>query len=377
LFLIGSPRCAVGARRPFARNELYSYCPDEFLAVDFRKQLAAQELIAYRPDVACLQVRRPLSGAAPAAAPDPPRRMGPPQEVTQDVFDTWLAPLLAAHGFVGSYTQKTGSSAIGCATFVAARRWRIAATHAVDLTAEWAECPDLAALVNGPSEVAARLKRGLERSTTVAQAMLLESVGEGAPRRLWLLNTHLFGHPDATHVRLVQVCSLMRKAARLAAKKTVGGPAPGLVLCGDFNSLPDEGVRELLEKGAVGKEHPDWRRGTRFKPIDNRKDREQAWFDTLEAAAQSFDDLAAEVCGDIAVPAALVQACRETSITFCTDQTQQVVDYIYFSAEALAEDAGAGAFPDFDAAALTAEGGLPSRSFPSDHVALVQDLVWR
>ncbi|MFZ9131827.1 MAG: hypothetical protein ACO21B_01100, partial [Gemmobacter sp.] len=51
----------------------------------------------------------------------PPRRMGPPQEVTQDVFDTWLAPLLAAHGFAGSYTQKTGSSAIGCATFVAAR----------------------------------------------------------------------------------------------------------------------------------------------------------------------------------------------------------------------------------------------------------------
>ena len=77
------------------------------------------------------------------------------------------------------------------------------------------------------------------------------------------------------------------------------------------------------------------------------------------------------------MPAALVQACRETRITFCTDQTQQVVDYIYFSGESFAEDAGAGAFPDFAAAALTAEGGLPSRSFPSDHVALVQDLVWR
>ncbi|KAJ1493942.1 Endonuclease/exonuclease/phosphatase [Baffinella frigidus] len=246
------------ASTPFARESLYHYCPDEFLSVDFRKQLAVQEIIAYRPDVACLQ------------------------EVTEDVFLTWLQPVLDAQGFEGRYTQKTGNSAIGCATFVRRSRWHVKATHAVDLASEWKECPDLAEMVNGPSDVAGRLKRGLERSTTVAQ---VERLAKQKPA------------PD--------------------------GSEPGIILCGDFNSLPEEGV-----------------------------------------------------CADLSVRPMLVQACRDTPTTYCTDTTQQVVDYIYFSGGTLKEDEDVGRFPDYPLSALTADGGLPSRCFPSDHVVLVQDLVW-
>ena len=48
------------------------------------------------------------------------------------------------------------------------------------------------------------------------QAVLLEHLPEeegGEKRELWMLNTHLFGHPDATHVRLVQACTLMRQVS--------------------------------------------------------------------------------------------------------------------------------------------------------------------
>ena len=47
------------------------------------------------------------------------------------------------------------------------------------------------------------------------------------------------------------LCWGVFQVEKLAAKqkKSPDGAGPNIVLCGDFNSLPEEGVRELLENG--------------------------------------------------------------------------------------------------------------------------------
>jgi hypothetical protein len=68
---------------------------------------------------------------------------------------------------------------------------------------------------------ALQLTKALERSTTMAQVLLLTPVANsatnsGANRQiLCAVNTHLFGHPDATHVRVFQAATLMRHVERV------------------------------------------------------------------------------------------------------------------------------------------------------------------
>ena len=82
------------ASTKFAREQLYGYCPASALSVDYRKQLAAWELMGYNSDVLCLQ------------------------EVSQDVYDTYLEPVLRSKGYSGVYSNKISPhTKIGCATF--------------------------------------------------------------------------------------------------------------------------------------------------------------------------------------------------------------------------------------------------------------------
>jgi mRNA deadenylase 3'-5' endonuclease subunit Ccr4 len=82
------------ASTKFAREQLYGYCPASALSVDYRKQLAAWELMGYSADVLCLQ------------------------EVSQDVYDTYLEPVLRSKGYSGVYSNKISPhTKIGCATF--------------------------------------------------------------------------------------------------------------------------------------------------------------------------------------------------------------------------------------------------------------------
>lgn len=39
----------------YCRDDLYGYCPIEYLAVDYRKQLLIKEIMGYHADIICLQ----------------------------------------------------------------------------------------------------------------------------------------------------------------------------------------------------------------------------------------------------------------------------------------------------------------------------------
>ena len=286
-----------------------------------------------------------------------------------------------------------------------------------------------------------------QRSTTMAQVLLLapvstRSTGEGPRPTLCVVNTHLFGHPDATHVRLFQALSFMRHVERIsgrfAASSASSDSALAVVVCGDFNSQPEEGVRDLLTGGHVSADHSDWQRAARFRLIESRAEREANWFKSasddgrqgaksignagnesterevdskggatnadgetkgaqggasavndaddadVEAVAGSeglglgFDaqEGAADLALDLSQGIRLEQGCRELPFTFCTATCAQVVDYIYFSPSHLKCDTDLSPFPAHSMESVTKNTAIPSVCFPSDHIALVQDLVW-
>lgn len=58
------------------------------------------------------------------------------------------------------------------------------------------------------------------------------------PKHVVVSNTHLFYHPMADHIRLLQAYAICHK---LDEVRRVGGNADPLIICGDFNSGPLSG----------------------------------------------------------------------------------------------------------------------------------------
>ena len=81
--------------------------------------------------------------------------------------------------------------------------------------------------------------------TTIAQLTILEPVTQagGAEGPLCLLNTHLFFHPQAPHIRSLHVAAMLAEAHALA--ESAAGQlsrAPTLLFCGDLNSDINDGM---------------------------------------------------------------------------------------------------------------------------------------
>lgn len=94
-----------------------------------------------------------------------------------------------------------------------------------------------------------------------------EGAGAHPARPLVVGNTHLFFHPQAAHVRIIQAHALLAAAAAFAREHTAGPqqPEPGFVLCGDLNSEPFDGAAEYLLRGSLGADHPEWVSGRLFR----------------------------------------------------------------------------------------------------------------
>lgn len=101
------------------------------------------------------------------------------------------------------------------------------------------------------------LKRILQR-TTILQLVELEELASG--RRLVMANTHLYFHPNADHIRLVQSIAGLRLAQHLASNSKDQGNLDGaaLVFCGDFNSCPGSGVFELMTLQRIDEDNEAW-----------------------------------------------------------------------------------------------------------------------
>lgn len=81
---------------------------------------------------------------------------------------------------------------------------------------------------------------------------------------------HIHWDPEFCDVKLIQtmmlsneIKTLLDEASHGIPGRTHGGKGDGsiipLLLCGDFNSLPDSGVIEFLSSGRVAMDHPDFK----------------------------------------------------------------------------------------------------------------------
>ncbi|CAG0878630.1 unnamed protein product, partial [Darwinula stevensoni] len=179
-----------------SREHLFPTCPPYALAMDYRRQLLFKEITGYRGDLICLQ------------------------EVDTKVFQYDFLPTFSCLGYSGLFCRKGGLVAEGLAVFFQNSKFRLVGEHSFSLSEELQTNPVLDDLFSVLQRNQKLLERALQRTTTF-QVVLLESV-KVKGKYLFVGNTHLYFHPDADHIRLIQAATCMRLIEALIAEKFSG-----------------------------------------------------------------------------------------------------------------------------------------------------------
>ncbi len=192
--------------------------------------------------------------------------------------------------------------------------------------------------------------RGHHQRHSLAQVAHLRRRDTGV--EFLVANTHLFWNPAATDVKIFQAHYLATRISELNVRRLP------VVLCGDFNSLPNSAVLQLLRSGALQSSHPEYVKYC--------------------AAKHSAFDFSIPIRFD-------VKPCG--CFTNYVGHFKGCIDYVALHGCALVSQTVVGATGEFDYAIVAREdfentggndgGGpsvyplLPSLEWPSDHLALL------
>ncbi|XP_032598898.1 2',5'-phosphodiesterase 12 [Drosophila grimshawi] len=308
----------------YARNTLFPYCPANALKMDYRKQLFIKELVGYKADLMCLQ------------------------EVDLKIFEHDLRPVLeqSPYGYDGIMTPK-GNCAEGIAIFYRSSRFKLLNKYDLHLGDNLSTLPIFAGLWNKIKQNEMLALRICERSTTL-QLCLLQLKDSG--RYLLVANTHLYFHPDADHIRLLQIgfsLIFVEHIYKLAMREQKIDPSNiGLIFCGDFNSVPECGIYKLMTERFVGSDFVDWR-------------------SNVEEAVQDVE---------LRQPFQMNSACGTPDYTNYTTLFAACLDYIFYESDRfnLVQSV-----PLPSVEQLSEHQAIPSITFPSDHVSLIADLAFK
>ncbi|KAK6619211.1 hypothetical protein RUM44_003593 [Polyplax serrata] len=301
-----------------AKSSLFTYCDPNYLDICYRTGLIFKELSGYNGDVICLQ------------------------EVEKKFYTTHLRPFLENLGFNGVFNEKEGSKE-GCATFYNTNKFRI--IH----SAQHIYCEELTsnAIFKDIKEKISSNVKLMERVTslpTQLQTTVLEWFTV-CDELIIVGNTHLYFHPDADHIRLLQGIigfQLLLQTAK-EQKQMYPNKNVSIIFCGDFNSTPDCGIFKFMTQGSVSQDVSDWESNIEEK-IEN----------------VSFSH-----------SLAMESACGAPEFTNYTEGFKACLDYIYFEANRLSLKSFV---PLPKEEVLQKEVAIPSSSFPSDHIPLIADL---
>jgi len=229
--------------------ELYPYLSPEAADAEYRLPLAMEDIRMASPDVVALQ------------------------EVDKKWYETFWAPQMRAAGYVpvGGLTEKTGLTREGCAMFCRGDAWSVVRTEEVGLNTP-GPMPEERDTSDWVQSRQPHLANALSKVNTVAQLAVLESVpgssSAAGSSSVVVANTHLFFHPGAVHLRVMQARWLLRHAEGMRCRWIEGegaGKKAGLVVCGDFNGEPFDGVIRFIREGALGAGDTDWALGSVFR----------------------------------------------------------------------------------------------------------------
>lgn len=219
----------------FSRTELFPYCPAFALAIDYRKLLFIREILGYHADICCLQ------------------------EVDAKVFDLDLTLCLGDDGMNG-LLQKKGETAEGVATFYHRDKFDLVQRHGFNLAEEMPKKSYFAPLYEQIQSNTKLCERMLSLSTAL-QLTVLKSKSTG--QYLMVANTHLYFHPDADHIRLLQIGFFMLYIRHMyhsaLAELRINEKQLSILFCGDFNSVPECGIYKLMTERFVPADFIDFK----------------------------------------------------------------------------------------------------------------------
>jgi len=333
----------------YATESVYPYCEKWALSWSWRKHLILKELKSMAADIITLQ------------------------EVQKDAFDDWFRPQLAEAGYEGVYQQKKREpifhrgkyTAEGCATFYKTTRFRRQDKLVVDYDRlsqnelRWQQRQQETTESSSSSPANPQdAEKGLQRLSkgNIALAVILEDMhmkttqgsqaaGANGGHAICVINTHILADPGFTDVKLWQAHLLIKTLEQFPNKNMP------LLVCGDFNSMPDSAVYEYLRRGAVNPDHGD----LKMDPCGLLKN--------LNMAHELRMATAYETCNSC-----------EAEYTNYTEEFKGTLDYIWFTSDTLAVLAVSQVD---DEQQLTQETALPSSTRPSDHVSLVATFMFR
>lgn len=301
------------------RTKLFNYCPEYAIKIDYRKQLLLKEILGYNADIFCMQ------------------------EVDFKVFDGDMIPFLGGQNMAGVHNKK-GTTPEGVSTFYRTDRFELLEHHALNLG-------DTVKSHAASQELWQKLKTNkklIERLTDLATTLqvVILRVKEFLGKFIAVANTHLYFHPDADHIRLLQIGISMILVQNIIAEFKAKSPEArdvSLIFCGDFNSTPECGIYKLMTENFVPENFIDWS-------------------SNAEQAVRGVS---------LSQPLPMRSACGTPEFTNYTVGFQACLDYIFFQSDKLAVTKSV-ELPSEEE--LKAHIAIPSVVFPSDHTAIVAEL---
>ncbi|PSN62698.1 hypothetical protein BS50DRAFT_501789 [Corynespora cassiicola Philippines] len=343
----------------YCTQSQYGYTPSAALSWDNRKEMILAELRERNADIVCLQ------------------------EIDQESFNDYFRAELAHNDYKGVFWPKSRARTMaereaklvdGCAIFYRNSKYVLLDKQLIDFANTAINRPDM----KGEHDI---FNRVMPRDD-IAVIAFLENRMTGS--RFIVGNVHVFWNPAFTDVKLVQVAILMEGITKFANKwakhppcldkavyrftngdgedgketpDVIEEPGPSmeysdgaqipLLLCGDFNSLPNSGIYDLIVQGNLSNSHADL--GSRKYGNFTRDGISHPF--SLKSSYSSIGELA---------------------FTNYTPSFKGVLDYIWYSTNTLQV---VGLLGDIDKEYLNRVPGFPNYHFPSDHIALYAQYV--
>jgi mRNA deadenylase 3'-5' endonuclease subunit Ccr4 len=330
----------------------FPYVSPEILSRTRRLPLICHEILEYQPDVVCLQ------------------------EVDELVFDTLLLPTLKHFGFQGYYSVKESKGTReGCAMFWSLKRFQ----EAPDCDCQTYQISDLLMQYKNPEHFESSDWKGSIQTIQELfgrrpdlESVIREKLGhvvqishlvDHSGNNLLVANTHLFYHPNATHIRVLQCFAVCHK---LSSERKHGD---AFVFCGDFNTS-QQTLGSLMIQKIIPQKFRDLRRCLNV----------YKWGKEIHTEATSNDDFPELRLPD-SFPALESAYPEPPEFTHLVDGFQGTLDHIMISS--YTEQLPGAGFKSLRWAEMptkeqvTKHVGMPSEVFPSDHVSLVCDLEWK
>ncbi|XP_044750535.1 2',5'-phosphodiesterase 12-like [Coccinella septempunctata] len=297
----------------YNREEDFSYCPDEFMVMNYRKQLILREILGYNADIVCLQ------------------------EIDLFEYQEFFQQELENEGYLTKFYRKGFYLGDGLMCAVRKSRFKLKAYEQIVF------CNAIRSkeIFQNLYDILKTDKKLFKRFSLQSTSLQVFEIKCKDKRILLIGNTQMSHRPDNDDTRLIHAYMTIRylnslKQRLLNMNETF---KVNIVLCGDFNSLPNSAVYKFICDGKV--EPEDYLKvGDRLLNLQHNM--------------------------------RFVSACGSPKYTVYTPSFKNCIDYVFIE-----EDTEVEQVVPFLEEEVEKHEGLPNDLYPSDHLALVVDIKFK